>query len=137
LIKLYDLVAPDSLRKGYGLYTFLFVKAVDPLGAANIDSVFFTVIKPDSSPGSHFVMYDDGNLEEHGDSTAGDNVYSLGILNPQPANQSGSYTFTFTSMSGSDQSNTVVKLIVAYDPVITGNEKRGEYNRAIGVVDVW
>jgi len=79
----YDLIAPDSLQKGSTEPVYLFLKAWDPQGLNNIDSVYFTVTRPDGSSNNYrFYMHDDG---EEGDSLADDSIYTLGISPPDPA----------------------------------------------------
>ncbi len=43
---LYDIVAPDSLQKGSIEISYIFIRAFDPDGLDNIDSVYF-------NPGVH------------------------------------------------------------------------------------
>lgn len=113
--ELYDLIAPDSLIRGLPDTTLMFVSVSDPQGYADIDSVFFTVTKPDgTSNGTKFLMYDDG--QTGGDSTAGDSVYTQGIQSPTLQNQLGNYIFSFRArdLSG-NYSNSIDKIVTAYD----------------------
>jgi hypothetical protein len=90
---LFDLVSPDSLERGSGGLSYIFVSAFDPDGQNDIDSVYFVSIRPDgSSNGTHFYMHDDG---QHGDSIATDGRFSVGIQPPDTSSQIGDYTFTF------------------------------------------
>ncbi|MCK4559328.1 MAG: hypothetical protein KAV45_06055 [Calditrichia bacterium] len=77
----------------------------DPEGLADIDSVYFFSLKPDSSlanNGQPFIMVDNGlpynpggNLWiETGDETAGDGIYSLSIF-ADNTSLPGVYTFSF------------------------------------------
>lgn len=135
----YDLVAPDSLRKGSSSTSFLSVRLWDPQGMDNIDSVYFWVLKPDGSTnGTFYPMYDDGEVFASGDSVANDSIYSRGILPPSEDNQSGVYTFYFTAVDlQSNEANTLSKQIIAYDPAIYFKDDFGEYNSDFEVPDIW
>jgi len=128
---IYNLITPDSLLKGSTDPAYLFIHAWDSHGLDEIDSVYFTTMRPDStSSGYVFLMYDDGAVSSHGDSTAGDGIFSLGIQSPSSDAQSGLWTFTFTARDEFDnQGNTIVKQIMAYDGTLVLNEKIREYNR--------
>ena len=136
---LYDLVAPDSLEKGSPFPAYLFVKVWDPQGPANIDSVYFTVMRPDSSSsGAIIEMFDDGDLENHGDSTYGDNIYSRGIQPPGGQSYLGYYTFYFIAVDfEGNQADTVSKQILVYSPVLTSSSDFGEYNSNLEIPDIW
>lgn len=71
-----DLVMPDSVSMGeWFIFT---VRAADPNGLSDIKKVSFTFIrKEDNTVSQGYDMWDDGNLEVHGDSVAGDGVYSF------------------------------------------------------------
>jgi hypothetical protein len=76
----------------------------DPQGLADIDSVYFFSLKPDSSlanNGQPFVMVDNGlpfNINnafiEVGDLVAGDGIYSFSLI-VSSTTDPGTYTFTF------------------------------------------
>ena len=87
-----DLSAPDSILRDSTVVGYIFISADDPEGPENIDSVYFQVTKPDGSTnGWLFRMYDNGQA---GDSVSGDGRYFY-LLTTSPANQLGTYTFTF------------------------------------------
>jgi hypothetical protein len=136
---MFNLVAPDSLLKGSSEAAFLFIKAWDPGGLDNIDSVYFTVLKPDSTSNNvRYMMYDDGALISHGDSIAGDGVFSLGIQPPSNESQSGSYVFTFTATDiFHNHGNSLAKVIVAYEETLTGRKRAGEYKPDLTVKSIW
>ncbi len=136
---IYDLVAPDSLRKGSTVAAFLSVRLWDPQGNDNVDSVYFYVYRPDgTTSGNNFYMFDDGEVFVSGDSTANDSIYSRGILPPDTSNQSGMYTFYFTAIDAQgNQANILTRQILAYDPVITNRKNTGEYIRSKRVPNVW
>jgi hypothetical protein len=108
-----NIVAPDSLQKGSPDTSYIYIDAYDPDGLSDIDSVYFVVTRPDgTSNGTHFYMRDDGVA---GDVTAGDGTYTLGILAPDPANQSGDYIFRFYAMDmDGNYSNIPQTIITAY-----------------------
>ncbi len=112
----YDLSAPDSLLKGSLEIYYLFLNVWDPQGLDDIDSVYFTVTRPDGTSNEvHFYMHDDGLL---GDSTSGDGAFTLGIQAPSTENQSGNYTFHFTARDNDNHpANTIDKSITAYDGI--------------------
>ncbi len=112
--ELYNLVCPDSLQKGSPDTSYIFVSVRDPQGLADIDSVYFTVTRPDgSSNGYKFYLFDNGLA---GDSTAGDGVYTIGIQAPSTSNQTGDYTFHFRALDleGND-SPELRKSVNAYE----------------------
>ena len=110
---LFDIIAPDSLEKGSPDSSYIAISAFDPDGLDNIDSVYYMVIRPDStSNGIRFLMHDDG---ANGDSTANDGCYTYIIPSPLPTSQSGDYTFTFYAYDKQeDRSNTPSQIITAY-----------------------
>ena len=119
--EVYDLVAPDSLIKNLPDTTAIFISARDPQGLEDIDSVFFTVTRPDNTSNDYvFCMFDDG--ENGGDSIAGDGIYTQGIQSPSSDNQTGDYVFHFSAKDKSNNSsNTIDKVITAYvydNPVV-------------------
>lgn len=118
----YNLIAPDSLQKGSPVPAYLFLEVWDPQGLEDVDSVYFTVTRPDGSSNNYrFYMRDDG---ENGDSLSGDGIYTLGISPPSPENQSGDYVFHFTAKDTDEhQANVIDKIITAYDvggPMLSG-----------------
>ncbi|MCX6170966.1 MAG: hypothetical protein NTX65_16655 [Ignavibacteriales bacterium] len=64
------------------------VKAVDPNGQSDIDSVYYKLYRPNgtlviNSQGiSKFLLFDDGNTSVHGDITAQDRIYSAVLTFP-------------------------------------------------------
>lgn len=71
-----DLVMPDSVTAGdWFIFT---VKVTDPNGLSDVKKVSFKFIrKEDGSSSDNIDMWDDGNLDVHGDSVAGDGIYSF------------------------------------------------------------
>jgi len=95
------LIPPGSGEFNRELMT---AEVTDPEGLADIDSVYFFSLKPDSSlanNGQPFIMVDNGlpynagnPLIETGDETAGDGIYSLSLL-VYNGSIPGEYTFSF------------------------------------------
>jgi hypothetical protein len=88
-----ELTAPDTVSRRSSDAILLSVRATDPQGPADIKRVYFNSFKPDGTPGSGnpFSMFDDGT---NGDVTAGDGVYSRGIM-ISASNALGNYRFYF------------------------------------------
>ena len=117
-----NLIAPDSLIKNLPDVYLIYLTASDPQGLDDLDSVFFTVERPDgTSNGVTFYMFDDG--ENGGDPVAGDGIYVQGIQSPTDQNQTGDYKFYFQARdTDGNLSNTIEKTITAYEydnPVIS------------------
>jgi hypothetical protein len=73
----------------------LSIKAHDDNGLNDIETVFFIVYRPDGTTnGIRVPLFDDGNLIDHGDETAGDGIYSL-LIKIEPHNMKGTYQFEF------------------------------------------
>jgi hypothetical protein len=73
------LVVPSTIQRpmsGTSVVSF-FLRASDPDGLGDIDSVYFRNLTS-TSPTS-ILMYDDGDLTAHGDSTAGDGTWSRAL----------------------------------------------------------
>jgi hypothetical protein len=88
-----ELTAPDTVSRRSSDAIILSVRATDPQGPADVRRVYFNSFKPDGTPGTGnpFPMFDDGT---NGDVTAGDGVYSRGIM-ISASNALGNYRFDF------------------------------------------
>ncbi len=86
-----------------------FVTVTDPDGLGDIDSVYFRNFSS-SNPNAIFMMYDDGNLAVHGDSTANDGTYSL-IVQISSTNTPGVKEFHFYVVDKSGASDTAIRYI--------------------------
>ncbi len=108
-----DLNAPDSLEVTADQAFLIFLTASDPNGLQDISRVFFTSTRPDgTSSGNSFLLYDDGNLQDHGDAAAGDGIYSI-IVRVNASNQKGLYKFEFRAEDRvRAQSNLLTKFIL-------------------------
>lgn len=93
-----NLSMPSSVSRGSDFSFSL--KAEDPNGASDIQSIFYKLYRPDgtlviNSQGiSEFPLYDDGNSTVHGDQTAGDGIYSA-MLNFPATQPTGVWKFEF------------------------------------------
>lgn len=85
------------------------ITATDSDGQADVLKVYFNSFKPDGSPatGNPFLLYDDGNFNNHGDSYAGDGIYSLTISLPSTTTI-GTYRFEFHAVDRSLDSSKVL-----------------------------
>jgi hypothetical protein len=110
---LFDLVAPDSIQRASPYIYYLFINAYDPDGYDNIDSVYFRVLRPDSTLNENiFSMRDDG---QYGDSVAADSRFTLGIRAGDSTSQLGDYIFTFYARDkDGDESNHPAAIITEY-----------------------
>jgi hypothetical protein len=118
--EVYDLIAPDSLIRGFPDIAYIFISVRDPQGLENIDSVYFSTTKPDGSPGQNIsYMHDDG---VDGDSVEADGIYTVGIWS-SITNDTGNYVFHFTARDkDNNQANTIDHNLYLCDwpnPVIT------------------
>ena len=90
-----DIVDPDTAIVAGTTVILTSIKALDQNGLSDIDKVYFVVYKPDGTTNnSQNLMFDDGNLTDHGDQTAGDGIYSL-LIQITSANQKGTYRLEF------------------------------------------
>lgn len=108
-----DLSAPDSIEVTTDQAFLMFLTASDPNGLQDISRVYFVSTRPDgTSSGNAFLLYDDGNLQEHGDAAAGDGIYSI-IVRVNASNQKGLYKFEFRAEDRvRAQSNLITKFIL-------------------------
>lgn len=106
-----NLIMPNEVNRGED---FIFsINASDPNGKNDIQAVFFTLLRPDSTivfadtlGNTQFPMFDNGD-SNIGDQTAGDGVYSL-KNSFSNSSQTGIWKFTFNAIDKSDSiSNTI------------------------------
>jgi hypothetical protein len=90
-----DSIEPDSLVVTDTVTIQISIKADDQNGLNDIESVYFTVFRPDgTSNNNKLELFDDGKILEHGDLTPGDGIFSLKIQVDQN-NMKGTYRFEF------------------------------------------
>lgn len=84
------------------------VQAFDQNGLSDLEKVYFVVYRPDGTTnGNQNILFDDGDLANHGDQTAGDGIYSL-LIQITSANAKGTYRFEFQARDrGGKLSNTI------------------------------
>ncbi len=90
-----DIVNPDSAVVTDTTIILTSLKVSDQNGLSDIDKVYFVVYRPNgTTSNTQNLMYDDGNLAQHGDQTAGDGIYSL-IISINSTNTKGTYRLEF------------------------------------------
>jgi hypothetical protein len=90
-----NIIEPDTLVVIDTTAIFISMKATDDNGANDIESVYFTVFRPDSTTsGNRLELFDSGNLAEHGDQISGDGIFSR-IIQVDQNNMKGTYRFEF------------------------------------------
>ncbi len=107
-----DVILPDTIMVNDTTVISTSIMAIDSNGTNDIEEVYFIVYKPDGSSNNlHVTLFDDGNLDEHGDSTAGDNVYSR-LIQVNQSNDKGTYRFEFRAKDRSDSLSNIVNHLV-------------------------
>jgi hypothetical protein len=90
-----SVVDPDTVVVNQLTVLFISVEAMDPNGSSDILEVYFIVYRPDGTTNNNKVLlFDDGNVIENGDVTAGDGIYSR-LIQVNQSNQKGTYRFEF------------------------------------------
>lgn len=101
--KVHSVEIPDSVKRPASGSVLVYTNAhvSDPQGLADVDSVYFTLqdsqgnfIRDEFNNLVKLMLYDDGDGNLHGDSQAGDGIYST-ILEISSQNQLESYTLYF------------------------------------------
>lgn len=108
-----DLIDPDTLIVNATVSIQVAIKAEDPNGLNDIESVYFVVYRPDGSSNNiKLELFDSGNISLHGDQTAGDGIFSLKIQVDQ-TNMKGTYRFEFQARDrGKKLSNIINHLVL-------------------------
>lgn len=107
------LSVPDSIQRpasGIRLIPF-FETVADSDGLADIDSAYFRNVS--SQTPSDILMYDDGDLVVHGDSTRGDGVYSR-IVSIDPGTSTGRKEFHFFVVDKAATQDSRIHFITIY-----------------------
>ncbi|BDQ01573.1 hypothetical protein [Ignavibacterium sp.] len=102
------LVEPDTVVVTDTIAILTSLRVSDDNGLNDIKEVYFIVYRPDgSTSGNKVFLFDDGNLLQNGDQTAGDGLYSR-IISVNQTNAKGTYRFEFRAIDrGGLQSNTI------------------------------
>ena len=73
-----------------------------------LGKVYFIVYKPDGSTNdSQLELFDDGNIDDHGDLIAGDGIYSR-LIQINETNDKGTYRFEFQAKDRSGKSSNII-----------------------------
>ena len=106
-------VDPDTVIVTAPTVILTSVEASDPNGQNDILKVYFIVYNPDGSTNSNELeLFDDGNVDDHGDRFAGDGIYSL-LIQVDQSNEKGTYRFEFSARDrGGKQSNTIDHIVL-------------------------
>jgi len=107
------IVEPDTVVVTVPTVILTSVEASDPNGQNDILKVYFIVYNPDGSTnGNELELFDDGNIDDHGDLNAGDGIYSL-LIQVDQTNEKGTYRFEFGARDrGGIQSNTIDHIVL-------------------------
>ncbi|AFH48966.1 Hypothetical protein IALB_1256 [Ignavibacterium album JCM 16511] len=107
------LVEPDTVVVTDTIAILTSLRVSDENGLNDIKEVYFIVYRPDgSTSGNKVFLFDDGNLLQNGDQTAGDGLYSR-IISVNQTNAKGTYRFEFKAVDrGGLQSNIINYLVL-------------------------
>ncbi len=99
-----NLIMPDTviLQSAPALFS-IFITASDPDGPDDIRTVYF----PSAGSGNPIELFDDGDLANHGDSTANDRIYSRALQLP-PTTPTGIYRFHFRAVDLLDLVSNII-----------------------------
>ncbi len=102
------MVEPDTVVATDTILILTSLRVSDGNGLNDISEVYFIVYRPDgSTSGNKVFLFDDGNLLQNGDQTAGDGIYSR-IIFVNQTNAKGTYRFEFKAIDrGGLQSNII------------------------------
>ena len=101
-------VDPDTAVVTAPTVIFTSVEASDPNGQNDILKVYFIVYKPDGSTNdSELELFDDGNIDDHGDLIAGDGIYSR-LIQINETNDKGTYRFEFQAKDRGGKSSNII-----------------------------
>ncbi len=105
-------VDPDTVVVTTTTVILTSVQAYDQNGLNDIEKVYFVVYRPDGTTnGNQNILYDDGNLTEHGDETAGDGIYSL-LIQIDQSNTKGTYRFEFRAKDRGGKLSNIINHFV-------------------------
>lgn len=101
-------IEPDTAFVNAPTVIFISVEASDPNGQNDILKVYFIVYKPDGSTnGSELELFDDGNVDDHGDLIAGDGIYSR-LIQVDQTNDKGTYRFEFQAIDRGGKLSNII-----------------------------
>jgi len=95
------------------------VNVEDENGYEDVKDVFYQLFRPNGEQISNsqgiteFPLFDDGNTEENGDEVAFDGIYTVLLLFPSSAAETGTWKFDFNARDRNDElSNTITHNLV-------------------------
>jgi hypothetical protein len=101
-------IEPDTVTVTALTVIFTSVEVMDSNGAIDINEVYFKVYKPDGTTNDNKVLlFDDGNVSEHGDLIAGDGIYSR-LIQVDQSNDKGTYRFEFQAKDRSGELSNII-----------------------------
>lgn len=103
-----NITAPDTVTVTSTSVIFMSVKAFDENGLSDIEKVYFTVTRPNgTSSGIKTDMFDDGDVNAHGDIEPNDGIYSV-LVQVTSDNAKGTYRFDYQALDrGGKLSETI------------------------------
>jgi len=101
-------IEPDTVVVTDTILILTSLLVQDDNGLNDIKEVYFIVYRPDGTTnGNKVFLYDDGNIAQYGDQTAGDGIFSR-IISVNQNNPKGTYRFEFRAVDrGGLQSNII------------------------------
>ena len=103
-----DIVNPDSAVVTAPIVILTSVKATDQNGPRDIERVYFVVYRPNGTTNNNQnLMFDDGDIDVHGDQVAGDGIFSL-LIQITPQNTKGNYRFEFASRDRNGEISNII-----------------------------
>ncbi len=102
------IIEPDTVVVNAPTVISTSVEASDPNGQNDIIKVSFIVYKPDGSTNDNELeLFDDGNIDDHGDLFAGDGIYSR-LIQIDETNDKGTYRFEFQAKDRGGKSSNII-----------------------------
>ncbi len=106
------IIEPDTAVVTDTTVIFTSVEAMDSNGVNDLKEVYYIVYRPDgSTSGTKLLLFDDGNIEENGDLSAGDGIYSR-LIQINETNDKGTYRFEFQAEDRSGELSNIMNHFV-------------------------
>ena len=101
-------IEPDTVEVTQPTVIFTSIDVADSNGLNDISEVYFKVYKPDGTTNNNnILLFDDGNVSEHGDLHAGDGTYSR-LIQVDQSNDKGTYRFEFQAKDRSGELSNII-----------------------------
>ena len=101
-------VEPDTVIVNAPTVIFTSVDVADPNGQNDILKVFFILYRPNGTTnGTELELFDDGNINDHGDQVAGDGTFSR-LIQVDESNDKGTYRFEFLAKDRSGEFSNIL-----------------------------